>query len=151
MIPDAIIVQDATLVHQVDLLAGLGEHGYVLINTSRSLEELGMVEMLEQLDSSRVVCCPATEIALECVERPMPNAALLGGLAGLTGVVRLDSVAKAIRERFEGAVGERNALAAERAYEYVKNEASIKGVSTKSGVSMKNDDAKRSLSNANAD
>src|SRR3990172_7337084 len=33
--PDAVIVQDPTLLHQVDLFGGLGADGYVLINTAR--------------------------------------------------------------------------------------------------------------------
>ena len=35
--PDALIVQDPTLLHQVDLFSGLGADGYVLINSSRGL------------------------------------------------------------------------------------------------------------------
>ena len=51
--------------------------------------------------------------------RPLPNAALLGGFAAITGQLRLDSVLKAIREKFPGKVGEANATAAEAAYELV--------------------------------
>ena len=40
--PDALIVQDPTLLHQVDLFAGLDADGYLLINTSRNFEELGL-------------------------------------------------------------------------------------------------------------
>src|SRR5436853_4274184 len=39
--PDAVVVQDPTLVHQVDLFAGLAEDGYLLVNTGRGLDELG--------------------------------------------------------------------------------------------------------------
>ncbi len=42
--PDALIVQDPTLLHQVDLFAGLGDDGYVLLNSSRSFDELGLGE-----------------------------------------------------------------------------------------------------------
>ena len=35
--PDALIIQDPTLLHQVKVFSGLSEDGYVLINTSRSL------------------------------------------------------------------------------------------------------------------
>src|SRR5439155_11620335 len=35
--PDALIVQDPTLLHQVDVFSGLGEDAYVLINSSRDL------------------------------------------------------------------------------------------------------------------
>jgi len=30
---------------------------------------------------------PATDIALDCIGRPLPNAALLGGFAALTGEI----------------------------------------------------------------
>ena len=42
--PDALIIQDPTLLHQVKVFAGLQEDGYVLINTSRSPEDLGLSE-----------------------------------------------------------------------------------------------------------
>ena len=118
--PDAVIVQDATLVHQVDLFSGLSSDGYVIINTSRSLKDLGIEEALSAQHPGRVVCCPATDIAIECVGRAVPNAVLLGALAGLTGVVHLSSVTTAVAERFKGELGERNAAAAKQAYDYVK-------------------------------
>jgi pyruvate ferredoxin oxidoreductase gamma subunit len=65
---------------------------------------------------------PATEIAREHLGRPLPNAALLGGFAAVTGVVSLDSVAAAILERFSGTVGAANAAAAQAAYEFVERE-----------------------------
>ena len=86
--PDALIVQDPTLLHQVDLFAGVGHDSYVLINTSRSLEELGIDEFLGAFRAERVLTVPATELAREHVGRPLPNAALLGAFAALTGVAR---------------------------------------------------------------
>jgi pyruvate ferredoxin oxidoreductase gamma subunit len=52
------------------------------------------------------------------VGRPMPNAALLGGFAAITGQIKLDSVLAAIRETFPGKIGEANARAATAAYEH---------------------------------
>jgi pyruvate ferredoxin oxidoreductase gamma subunit len=59
----------------------------------------------------------ATEIAMKHVGRPLPNAALLGGFAAITGLIALDSVANAIRGKFPGRVGEANVAAAREAYE----------------------------------
>src|SRR5690349_24136403 len=42
--PDALIIQDATLLHQVDVFSGLGPDGYVLINSGRGFDELGLAE-----------------------------------------------------------------------------------------------------------
>ncbi len=115
--PDALIVQDPTLLHQVDLFAGVGRESYVLINTSRSLEELAIGEFLDTIRPERVLAVPATELAREHVGRPLPNAALLGAFAALTGTVSIDSVTAAIRDRFSGRIAEANAAAAEAAYE----------------------------------
>ena len=66
---------------------------------------------------------PATEIARECLGRPLPNAVLLGGFAALSGLISLDSLAEAIRGRFAGRLGEGNVAAAERAHELVSAES----------------------------
>jgi pyruvate ferredoxin oxidoreductase gamma subunit len=118
--PDALIVQDPTLLHQVDLFDGLRPDGYVLINSSRSLQQLGLGDLLPRLRRERLLVVPATEIARRHLGRPLPNAALLGGFAALTGRLRLDSVTAAIRERFPGAAGEGNAAAAEACFAEVE-------------------------------
>jgi pyruvate ferredoxin oxidoreductase gamma subunit len=114
--PDALIVIDPTLVHQVDVFGGLRSGGYVLINSSHSFEELGLGELCGQFAPERLRTVPATEFAREYLGRPLPNAALLGGFAALTGEVSISSIACAIRERFPGTIGDGNVAAAERAY-----------------------------------
>jgi pyruvate ferredoxin oxidoreductase gamma subunit len=59
---------------------------------------------------------PASDLAREHLGRPLPNAALLGAFAAITGVVTLASVAAAIRERFATAPAEANVNAAEAAF-----------------------------------
>jgi pyruvate ferredoxin oxidoreductase gamma subunit len=120
--PDALIVQDPTLLHQVDLFSGLGRDGYVLINSSRELAELGLGDLAERFRPERLLTVPATALAREHVGRPLPNAVLLGGFAAFAGVVSIGSVAKAIRGRFPGPVGEANVAGAEAAYGYVGDE-----------------------------
>ena len=119
MVPDALIIQDVTLLHQVDLFSGLSPEGYCLVNTSNSFDELGLGEFLRTFHSERLLTCPATEFALEHLGRPLPNAALLGGFAALTHQITLDALDRALRDRFEGVVGERNAAAAAAAFRYV--------------------------------
>ena len=123
--PDALIVQDATLVHQVDLFSGLSDEAYVLVNTSQSFAGLGLAEFASRFRTDRLLTCPATALALEHLGRPLPNAALLGGFAALTGRVTLDALEKAIGERFPGSVGTANAAAARAAYGYVVDEARL--------------------------
>ncbi len=119
MEPDALIVQDVTLIHQVDLFAGLPSDAYVLVNTSRSFDELGLGEFARRFHRDHLLTCPATELALEHLGRPLPNAALLGGFAALTGRISLDAIDTAVRQRFTGAVGEDNVAAVRAAYRYV--------------------------------
>ncbi|MGD0691242.1 MAG: 2-oxoacid:acceptor oxidoreductase family protein [Acidimicrobiales bacterium] len=117
--PDALIIQDVTLIHQVDVFAGLSSEGYVLINTSKSVDELGLGDFLGTFHRERLLTCPATELALEHLGRPLPNAVLLGGFAALTSQVTLESIALAIRQRFSGTTAERNVAAATAAYQLV--------------------------------
>ena len=41
--PDALIIQDPTLLYQVDLFSGLAQGGYVLINSTRSVDRKSVV------------------------------------------------------------------------------------------------------------
>ena len=117
--PDAVIIQDATLLRNIPVFAGLPNSGCALINTSRSLEELGISDLLEATEVNRCRTLPASLIALEHTGRPIPNAALLGGFAGLTNLLKFESIAAAIRDKFPGQMGEKNAAAALTAYELV--------------------------------
>jgi pyruvate ferredoxin oxidoreductase gamma subunit len=117
--PDALVIQDPTLLHQVDVFSGLAKDGYVLLNSSRGFDELGLSSLREGRPAERLMTIPATEIAREVIGRPLPNAVLLGGLAALTKVISMESLADAIGEKFSGSVAEKNAQAARRAYERV--------------------------------
>jgi pyruvate ferredoxin oxidoreductase gamma subunit len=120
--PDAIVVQDRTLLHQVDVFQGLKPDGWVLINTRRSFDELGLADIGARFRRERLTTVPASEIARKHLGRPLPNAVLLGGFAALAGMVTLDAVVHAIRDTFSGALADQNAAAATEAYDYVQNE-----------------------------
>jgi pyruvate ferredoxin oxidoreductase gamma subunit len=120
--PDVVIIQDPTLLHQVDVFQGLGPDGYVLINTRHSIDELGIGEIAQKFRDDRLLTVAATEIAMKHVGRPLPNAVLLGGFAALTGLVTLDAVAHAIRHTFPATIAEPNIAAATEAYAVVRRE-----------------------------
>lgn len=120
MQPDVVIVQDPTLLHQVDLFAGLRASGYLLINSSQMPKELGLHDFLAGFPADHFCTVSATEIAQKHLGRPLPNMALIGGFAALTEALTLDSVQKAIHQRFAGDMGELNAAAAAEAYAEVK-------------------------------
>lgn len=119
--PDVLIVQDPTLLHQVDVFQGLVAEGYVLINSRRTFDELGVGEIARKFRRERLVTLPATEIALRHLGRPLPNAVLLGGFAALTGFVSLQAVQHAIRDTFGGRVAQQNEAAAAEAFAFVSS------------------------------
>ncbi|MBK1690476.1 2-oxoacid:acceptor oxidoreductase family protein [Rubrivivax gelatinosus] len=123
MAPDVLVVQDPTLLHQVDVFQGLKPDGWVLINSGRGLAELGLAELAARLPPGHAATVPASEIALARLGRPLPNAALLGGLAALAGIVSLEAVAQAIRDTFSGRVADANILAAADAHAWVLEHA----------------------------
>jgi pyruvate ferredoxin oxidoreductase gamma subunit len=126
--PDALVVLDPTLLHQVDLFSGLRQGGCALINTERGIEALGLGEFAAAFEPGRLLAVPATALAREHLGRPLPNAALLGGFAALTGRLRIDSVTVAIRERFAGANGEGNVAAARACFENVRAQLEVVAV-----------------------
>jgi pyruvate ferredoxin oxidoreductase gamma subunit len=118
-LPDAVIVQDATLLHQLDVFEGLGRDGFLVVNSSRERASLGIDDVVRRLRPERAVVVAGTELALEHLGRPLPGAALLGGLAALTVVVSLRSLLTAIDARFTGRPAEGNSKAATTAYDTV--------------------------------
>jgi pyruvate ferredoxin oxidoreductase gamma subunit len=109
-------------VHQVDVFGGLRPGGSVLLNTSKDFAALGLDDLERRLGPDHCVAVPATDIAREHLGRPVPNVPLLGAFAALSGVVSLESVQRAIRDRFAGETGERNASAAAAAFALVRKE-----------------------------
>lgn len=118
--PDVIIVQDPTLLPVMDVFAGLSPTGFALVNSTKTLDELGFGHIAKERPSGHVLTIPAFDIAKEHLGRPVPNVVLLGGIAALTGLIRMDSMAAAIRKRFPGPVGEANVRAASAAFTWVK-------------------------------
>ena len=122
MNPDALIIQDTTLLHQVDLFSGVTTEGLILINSTRSFGALGIGDFVAGFHPDLLCTVPATELALKHVGRPLPNAALLGGFAAVCSRIKLESVFAAIREKFAGRVAEGNVAAAREAFDIVTQE-----------------------------
>ncbi len=109
--PDLVIVQDPTIMEMVDVLSGLKKDGVILVNSESPIEL--------SRDDVRAFFVPASRIAIETIGRPIMNTALIGALARITGLVSVDAVAEAIREKFPGEIAEKNVLAVRKAYEQV--------------------------------
>ena len=117
--PDVVLIQDRTLLDSVDVFGGLKPEGYVLINSSQSVEALGLEDLARRLPAGHVLTVPATRFALEKIGRPLPGAGMLAGFAAMTGMMKLESVQAAYNEKFSGRVAQANAEAAALAYESI--------------------------------
>jgi pyruvate ferredoxin oxidoreductase gamma subunit len=127
--PDALVIQDPTLLSVAEVWSGTGPSTLVLINSSRDPAQLAAMAGGGPGATSRLMCVAATELALEHIGRPIPNVVLLGGLAAATGVVSLESLAQAIEERFPSELARRNLAAAQAAWDRILAE-SRKGVAS---------------------
>ncbi len=123
--PDAVIIVDATVLYAVDVFAGLEADGYVLINSTRSLDELGLADLRARHRADRIRTIAATELAREHIGRPLPNVCLLGGFAALTDAVTLTAVEQAVRERFREAIASANIAGARAAFATIRDTAEV--------------------------
>ena len=112
--PDYIIVLASKLHEVVDVTEGLKKDSVIVMNTRKKPEEIGLKDW-------RIATVDATDIALELdllvSGLPVVNTSILGAFAKATGEVQLESVLKAIKITWSGSAGEKNAKAAELAYE----------------------------------
>ncbi len=111
--PDYVVVQDVTLLDVVDVASVLKADGKIIINTDRPKENLKLNTKAE------IITIDATKIAMEVLGRPIVNTTMLGAFAGATKEVSLESLNKAISERFKGELGKKNLAAIKTAYEGV--------------------------------
>jgi pyruvate ferredoxin oxidoreductase gamma subunit len=111
--PDYIIVQDSTLIHDVNVFAGMSCGGIAIINTEKK-GEYGIPEGV------RLITVNATEIALEEIGLPITNTTLMGAFAAASGEITLEALKDAIHERFSGRLAETNFAAAKRAYTMIQ-------------------------------
>lgn len=112
--PSILIIQDATLLDTIDVFTGCTKDTLVIIN---SLEN-----KWPKLTAKfkKIYFTPATEIALEIFGKNIVNTVILGAFAKYTNLVSLDSLKKAITEKFkdkgEGIIN-KNIKAIEKIYQ----------------------------------
>lgn len=118
--PDAVIVLDETYVYTLPVTKGLKENGVLIVNTTKSPEEIKKVTKF----NGKVYTVDATGISLSTVGRESPNVPAIGALIKVTNVLSIDSVKKAIEEMFLKKLGEnltkKNIDALIKGYEEVK-------------------------------
>lgn len=113
--PNVVVVVDPTLLN-INVAAGLAANGTIIANTERSADEL---KKILSLTDARVYTINAIRIALDVLGRPIYNTAMLGALIRVVPLTSFESIAKVVRLRFPGTLGEKNVATAKRAFEEV--------------------------------
>jgi pyruvate ferredoxin oxidoreductase gamma subunit len=115
--PDYLIIQDASLLANPQTFAGVQPPTTIIINSQKEITQLKLPK------NFKYKTIPATKIALDCLGKPIINTALLGAFAGATKIISLESLKKAIREKFAEKGQElvdKNIKAAQKAYNSVQ-------------------------------
>lgn len=114
--PDHIVVLDPTLIQAVNVLEGLKEGGWVIVNTPGKPEDQPIPDTYQvaTVDANRI----AVKHKLGKPTAPIVNTAILGAFVRVTGLLSLDSLLAAIRDGVP-MDPENNAKAAQEAYESV--------------------------------
>jgi len=110
--PDIVVVLDPTLLDIVNVAAGLKEDGIVVLNTTKSAQEVRKVSGIK----SRLALVDATHIALETMGIPITNTTLLGAMLRATNLLPVSALEGPLQARF-GRIAGKNIQAFKRAYE----------------------------------
>ncbi|MBD3206630.1 pyruvate ferredoxin oxidoreductase [Candidatus Bathyarchaeota archaeon] len=114
--PDVVVVLDPTLLGP-SVSEGVKKDTILVVNTEKSAREVLNTLSLEGLETWTV---DATTLAIDILGRPITNTAMLGSVVKSTGIVKLESIIEAVKERFPGKIGEANADLIKKAYDEVK-------------------------------
>ena len=113
--PDMVVVLDDSLLVSGGAMNGLGSDGYVIVNTDKSPDALGLAGKyhVALADANRI----AAEVGLVVSGALMINTAMLGAIARASGIIGLEHIEKALNSIFSPRAAVKNFEAARRTYE----------------------------------
>lgn len=92
--PNILIIQDASLLENSDILKGTDKNTVFIINAPDNYQAP------IKLPSKKVFYSPATEIALKIFGKNIVNTVILGSFAKHSGLITLESLRDAVKEKF---------------------------------------------------
>lgn len=96
--PDHVVVVDETLINTVDVLKGLKEGGILIINSTKTADEVRAE--LPGFDGP-VCVVDAEQISTETLGRNFPNTPMLAAVVKASGVLDIDRFVEDMRKSFE--------------------------------------------------
>jgi 2-oxoacid:acceptor oxidoreductase gamma subunit (pyruvate/2-ketoisovalerate family) len=109
--PDIIVVLDHLLLEEANITDGLKNGGMLVINTPNGIDGY-------QDNGRKVAVSNVTELSQQAgLPHGVINSGIIGAFAKATGIIEIDMLLQVIREEFSDRRPERNAKAAQLAYE----------------------------------
>ena len=96
--PDLVVVVDETLLHSVDVTAGLKEEGAIIINTAKPVEEI--LPMLNGYKGD-VYVVDARTISVETLGKNFPNSPMLAAAVAVSGVMEQEEFVREMKASYE--------------------------------------------------
>lgn len=96
--PDFVVVVDDTLIESVDVTAGLKENGGIIINTTKSDDEIK--SLLKNYKGS-IYTIDARKISLEALGKYFPNVPMLAGIVKISEIMTDDELIKDMEGSFK--------------------------------------------------
>ncbi|MBU1355521.1 MAG: 2-oxoacid:acceptor oxidoreductase family protein [Candidatus Edwardsbacteria bacterium] len=86
--PSVVVVLDPTLMASINVTAGLGQEGTLIINTGLSVAEIKKSVKFD----GKIFTVDASKISEETIGRRIPNTPMLAALVKVTGMLDFDSM-----------------------------------------------------------
>jgi len=96
--PDLVVVVDETLLHSVNVTAGLKEEGAIIVNTPKSAEE---IRPLLNGYQGKVFTVDARRISVEALGKNFPNSPMLAAAVAVSGVMSQEEFLKEMQESYQ--------------------------------------------------
>lgn len=119
--PDFLIIQDATLINDDEILNGATAQTKLLVNSSKTREEIFKeLKNKKAIKLDNIYTAPATEIALEFIGKNIVNTVILGALAKHSRIFSLAALKKAVATKLKSKgenILQKNLAAIDKIYE----------------------------------
>ena len=96
--PDYVVVVDETLLTSVDVTAGLKKEGAIVINTTKSPEQLK--QLLKGYEGD-IYCLDARAISMEALGKYFPNTPMLAAIVKVSGIMTDEELLEDMKGSFK--------------------------------------------------